>query len=179
MKSGHWLALLSLLVFSIPATAQEAIGPDAGADVLLWLSSPQAIADPEMAPAAEMPAELSGGQRQRVGFARALAAGPSLMLLDEPFGALDPITREDLRTEFRQIQKELDLTAVLVTHDMTEALLTGDRIIVMRGGRIVGQGQPAKILRDPGDPYVARLMESPTRHAERLAAMTGNDRTRP
>ncbi|MCK5376427.1 MAG: ATP-binding cassette domain-containing protein [Acidobacteria bacterium] len=126
-----------------------------------------------------MPAELSGGQRQRVGFARALAAGPSLMLLDEPFGALDPITREDLRTEFRQIQKELDLTAVLVTHDMTEALLTGDRIIVMRGGRIVGRGQPAKILRDPGDPYVARLMESPTRHAERLAAMTGNDRTRP
>jgi osmoprotectant transport system ATP-binding protein len=123
-----------------------------------------------------MPAELSGGQRQRVGFARALAAGPSLMLLDEPFGALDPITRDDLRTEFRQIQRELGLTAVLVTHDMTEALLMGDRIIVMRGGRVVGRGTPREILRNPGDPYVARLMESPTRQAERLAAMSNDDR---
>ena len=123
-----------------------------------------------------MPAELSGGQRQRVGFARALAAGPSLMLLDEPFGALDPITRDDLRTEFRQIQRELDLTAVLVTHDMTEALLMGDYIIVMREGRVVGQGSPREILRNPGNSYVARLMESPTRQAERLAAMSDDDR---
>ena len=98
------------------------------------------------------------------------------MLLDEPFGALDPITRDDLRTEFRQIQRELDLTAVLVTHDMTEALLMGDYIIVMREGRVVGQGSPREILRDPGDPYVARLMESPTRQAERLAAMSDDDR---
>ena len=126
-----------------------------------------------------MPAELSGGQSQRVGFARALAAGPSLLLLDEPFGALDPITRDDLRTEFRQIQRELGLTAVLVTHDMTEALLMGDRIIVMREGRVVGQGPPREMLRQPADPYVARLMESPTRQAERLAAMTGDDRARP
>jgi len=126
-----------------------------------------------------MPAGLSGGQRQRVGFARALAAGPSLMLLDEPFGALDPITRDDLRTEFQQIQKELDLTAVLVTHDMTEALLMGDRIIVMREGRVVGQGSPREILRDPGDPYVTRLMESPTRQAARLAAMVDDDRAQP
>jgi len=123
-----------------------------------------------------MPARLSGGQRQRVGFARALAAAPSLMLLDEPFGALDPITRDGLRTEFRQIQKELDLTAVLVTHDMSEALLMGDRIIVMREGRVAGQGSPREILRNPGDPYVARLMESPTRQAEELAAMVDNDR---
>jgi len=125
-----------------------------------------------------MPAELSGGQQQRVGFARALAAGPSLLLLDEPFGALDPITRDSLRTEFRQIQRELGLTAVLVTHDMTEALLMGDRIIVMREGRVVGQGPPREMLRQPADPYVARLMESPTRQAERLATMTGDDRTR-
>jgi len=120
-----------------------------------------------------MPAELSGGQRQRVGFARALAAGPSLMLLDEPFGALDPITREELRNEFGHLQRQLDLTAVLVTHDMTEALLMGDRIIVMRDGSILRQGSPDEMMRDPGDPYVARLMESPTRQAERLAAMAG------
>ena len=122
---------------------------------------------------ARMPSELSGGQRQRVGFARALAAGPSLMLLDEPFGALDPITREELRTEFGHLQRQLDLTAVLVTHDMTEALLMGDRIIVMRDGSILRQGSPDEMMRDPGDPYVARLMESPTRQAERLAAMAG------
>ena len=126
-----------------------------------------------------MPAELSGGQKQRVGFARALGAGPSLMLLDEPFGALDPITRDSLRTEFRKIQRELGLTAVLVTHYMSEALLMGDRIIVMRAGREVGQGVPREMLRRPADPYVARLMESPTRQAERLAAMAGDDRTRP
>jgi osmoprotectant transport system ATP-binding protein len=125
------------------------------------------------------PAELSGGQRQRVGFARALAGGASLMLLDEPFGALDPITRDVLRTEFQQIQRELNLTAVLVTHDMTEALLLGDRIIVMRGGRVAGQGSPREILHDPGDPYVAMLMDSPTHHAERLAAMIDADRMPP
>ena len=126
-----------------------------------------------------MPAGLSGGQRQRVGFARALAAAPSLMLLDEPFGALDPITRDRLRTEFRQIQKELDLAAVLVTHDMSEALLMGDHIIVMREGHVVGRGSPREILRNPGDPYVARLMESPTRQAERLAAVFDGERTQP
>jgi len=116
-----------------------------------------------------MPGELSGGQRQRVGFARALAAGPSLMLLDEPFGALDPITREDLRTEFAEIQRRLDLTAVLVTHDMTEALLMGDRIIVMRDGRILRQGSPSEMMRETGDPYVARLMASPRHQTARLA----------
>ena len=120
-----------------------------------------------------MPVELSGGQRQRVGFASALAAGPSLMLLDEPFGALDPITREELRTEFGQIQRQLGLTAVLVTHDMTEGLLMGDRIIVMRNGRIVRQGSPGEMMRDPGDPYVARLMASPRHQASRLAAIAG------
>ena len=124
-----------------------------------------------------MPGELSGGQRQRVGFARALAAGPSLMLLDEPFGALDPITREELRTEFAEIQRRLDLTAVLVTHDMTEALLMGDRIIVMRSGRILRQGSPRDMMRDPGDRYVARLMASPRHQASRLAEIVeqGNE----
>jgi osmoprotectant transport system ATP-binding protein len=120
-----------------------------------------------------MPAELSGGQRQRVGFARALAAKPRLMLLDEPFGALDPLTRDDLRSEFRRIQQELHLTAVLVTHDMTEALMLGDSIVVMRDGRVAGTGSPSEMLRRPPDPYIARLMESPARQAERLAAYMG------
>jgi len=123
-----------------------------------------------------MPAELSGGQQQRVGFARALAAGPSLMLLDEPFGALDPITREELRVEFAEIQRRLGLTAVLVTHDMSEALLMGDRIIVMLDGRIVRQDSPAGMMSDPGDPYVARLMATPRHQARRLAEIAGGDR---
>ena len=126
-----------------------------------------------------VPAELSGGQRQRVGFARALAAGPSLMLLDEPFGALDQITREGLRTEFGQIQDQLGLTAILVTHDMTEALLIADRIIVMRNGRILRQGLPGEMMRDPGDPYVARLMASPRHQAMRLSEMADSDRAKP
>ncbi len=125
--------------------------------------------------ASRMPAELSGGQQQRVGFARALAAGPSLMLLDEPFGALDPITRDGLRNEFAGLQKKLGFTAVLVTHDMTEALLLADRIVVMREGLVVGEGAPSDLMREAGDPYVARLMAWPARQAERLAAMVGDD----
>ncbi len=124
---------------------------------------------------ARMPAELSGGQRQRVGFARALAAGPSLLLLDEPFAALDPITREELRTEFAKIQRRLGLTAVLVTHDMSEALLMGDCIIVMRDGRIIRKCPAVEMVREPGDPYVARLMASPRHQAARLAAIAAGE----
>ena len=129
--------------------------------------------------ATRMPAELSGCQQQRVGFARALAAGPSLMLLDEPFGALDPITRDGLRSEFADLQKELRFTAVLVTHDMTEALLMADRIIVMREGLIVGEGVPSDLMRHAEDPHVARLMAWPARQAEQLAAMVGDDGSEP
>jgi osmoprotectant transport system ATP-binding protein len=87
--------------------------------------------------AARFPHELSGGQRQRVGVARALAADPSLLLLDEPFGALDPITRSNLQKEFSRLVKELGKTAVFVTHDLQEALLLGTRICLMDKGRIV------------------------------------------
>jgi osmoprotectant transport system ATP-binding protein len=119
------------------------------------------------------PSELSGGQRQRVGFARALAVSPSIMLLDEPFGALDPVTRDGLREEFRRIQRKLGLTAVMVTHDMTEALLLADRVAVMDRGRLLRVGTPHELLTAPGDPYVAQLMESPKRQADQLEAIAG------
>lgn len=117
------------------------------------------------------PRQLSGGQQQRVGFARALAAGPRVMLLDEPFGALDPLTRDDLRDEFLNLRRRLGLTAVMVTHDMTEALLSADLIAVMNGGRLLRIGSPRELLNDPGDPFVAALMASPKRQADRLEAL--------
>src|SRR5437588_503110 len=121
------------------------------------------------------PRELSGGQQQRVGFARALAAGPQVMLLDEPFGALDPVTRDELRSEFRQIRKRLGLTAVMVTHDMTEALLSADLIAVMNAGRLLRLGSPCELLTDPRDPFVAALMATPKRQAEQLEALTAGE----
>jgi osmoprotectant transport system ATP-binding protein len=118
-----------------------------------------------------MPRQLSGGQQQRVGFARALAAGPKVMLLDEPFGALDAVTRDELRNEFLQIRRRLGLTAVMVTHDMTEALLSADRIAVMNAGRLLRLGTPHELLTDPGDDFVAALMSSPRRQADQLEAL--------
>ena len=118
-----------------------------------------------------MPNELSGGQRQRVGVARALAANPPIMLMDEPFGALDPITRDTLQTEFKRIQRLLNLTVVMVTHDMTEALLMGDRIIVMQNGSIVSSGTPNEMLAGSSHPYVERLMQTPKRQADRLGEL--------
>jgi osmoprotectant transport system ATP-binding protein len=117
------------------------------------------------------PRQLSGGQQQRVGFARALAAGPKVMLLDEPFGALDPVTRDELRDEFLALRKRLRLTAVMVTHDMTEALLAADRIAVMNGGRLLRLGTPHELLTDPRDPFVAALMATPKRQADQLEAL--------
>jgi osmoprotectant transport system ATP-binding protein len=115
-----------------------------------------------------LPDELSGGQRQRVGVARALAAEPRILLMDEPFGALDPVTRHSLQTEVRALHQQLGLTTVMVTHDMAEALLLADRIAVMRSGRLLRLGAPRELLRDPGDPYVAALLEAPRRHAALL-----------
>jgi osmoprotectant transport system ATP-binding protein len=109
---------------------------------------------------------LSGGERQRVGLARALAAEPRLMLLDEPFGALDPITRDRLQRSFQEIRRELGLTAVFVTHDMVEALLLGDRIAVLNQGRLVQVGTPRELLQHPADDYVAGLMATPRHQAD-------------
>ncbi len=117
------------------------------------------------------PRQLSGGQRQRVGFARALAAGPKVMLLDEPFGELDPITRDALQAEFIRIHGKLGLTALMVTHDMIEALLLAHRIAIMSAGRILRVGTPHELMADPRDEYVAALMESPKRKADQLEAI--------
>ncbi|MFN3835816.1 MAG: ABC transporter ATP-binding protein [Glycocaulis sp.] len=118
------------------------------------------------------PAALSGGQRQRVGLARALAAEPPLVLMDEPFGALDPITREGLREDVQALRARLGFAAVMVTHDMAEALLLADRIAVMRAGRFVQYGSPAELLNHPADPYVEQLLATPRREAERVAALS-------
>ena len=104
------------------------------------------------------PDQLSGGQAQRVGVARALAADPDILLMDEPFGALDPITREGLQDELLRIQDRLRKTIVFVTHDMDEALKLADHIVVMHRGRIVQQGNPEAILEKPADAFVETLV---------------------
>lgn len=104
------------------------------------------------------PHQLSGGQAQRVGVARALAANPDIMLMDEPFGALDPITREKLQDELAKLQSRMHKTIVFVTHDMDEALKLADHLVVMRDGRIVQQGSPLALLKHPGDPFVESLL---------------------
>jgi osmoprotectant transport system ATP-binding protein len=115
-----------------------------------------------------LPASLSGGEQQRVGVARALAANPRIMLMDEPFGALDPLTRDNLQDEYKAIHERLSLTTIMVTHDMIEALLLGDVIAVISGGHILRSGTPAELLNDPGDPYVERLMAMPRHQVTRL-----------
>ncbi|HEX6996781.1 MAG TPA: ATP-binding cassette domain-containing protein [Gammaproteobacteria bacterium] len=120
-----------------------------------------------------LPAELSGGQRQRVGVARALAAKPAIMLMDEPFGALDPITRDTLATEYRRLHERMGLTTLMVTHDVLEAVLLADRIVVMRAGEVVAQGTPPELLRQSDDPGVAELMDMPRRQTERVHALLG------
>jgi osmoprotectant transport system ATP-binding protein len=117
------------------------------------------------------PSELSGGQRQRVGVARALAAKPSIMLMDEPFGALDPLTRDSLGTEYRRLHDEMGLTTMMVTHDVLEALLLADRIVVMRAGSIVADGKPHELVNHQSDDAVRALMDMPRRQALRIAAM--------
>jgi osmoprotectant transport system ATP-binding protein len=104
------------------------------------------------------PRQLSGGQQQRVGVARALAADPPIVLMDEPFGAVDPITRKQLQRELRRIQAEVRKTIVFVTHDITEAFLLGDRIVLMAEGRIVQNATPADLLRHPASPFVTSFI---------------------
>ena len=114
------------------------------------------------------PHELSGGQAQRVGLARALAAEPEILLLDEPFGALDPGTRDRLQQFFSALRRELGLTVLFVSHDMTEALLLADRIAVMDAGRVVQLGTPRELLTAPADARVAALLDTPRRQSARV-----------
>ncbi|WP_066316023.1 betaine/proline/choline family ABC transporter ATP-binding protein [Bacillus sp. FJAT-29814] len=104
------------------------------------------------------PHELSGGQQQRIGVLRALAADQPLILMDEPFGALDPITRESLQEEFKKLQRKLDKTIVFVTHDMDEALKLADRIVIMKDGQIVQCDTPDEILRNPANEFVEEFI---------------------
>jgi osmoprotectant transport system ATP-binding protein len=105
------------------------------------------------------PAQLSGGQQQRVGVARALAADPPVLLMDEPFGAVDPIVRAQLQEEFRRLQRELHKTVVFVTHDVDEAITVGTRVAVLRTGGVLAQlGTPREVLASPADAFVADFM---------------------
>lgn len=104
------------------------------------------------------PSELSGGQQQRIGVARALAAEPSIILMDEPFSALDPISREQLQDELVRLQKEIKKSIVFVTHDMDEALKIADKIILMKDGEVVQQGKPEELLRYPANDFVRNFI---------------------
>lgn len=126
---------------------------------------PRAVAD-------RMPAELSGGQRQRVGVARALVTRPRLLLMDEPFGALDPVTRESLAAAVRRLHDDLHLTTIMVTHDMAEALLLATRVLVMAAGRVVADATPPQLLAGEGGDAAQALVAVPREQARRLAELT-------
>jgi osmoprotectant transport system ATP-binding protein len=138
-------------------------GTDRTAELLELVALPAEMAS-------RYPRELSGGQAQRVGFARALAAGPKLMLMDEPFGALDPVTRDALGRAYRALHERLGLTTLMVTHDISEALLLADRIVVLIEGRIRADGTPAQLLAND-DPDVKAMIDVPRRQAGRLASL--------
>ena len=129
--------------------------------------------DPSLAD--RYPAQLSGGQKQRVGVARALAADPLVMLMDEPFGAIDPISRERLQNEFLRLQAEIRKTVLFVTHDIDEAIKMGDRIAIMReGGRVLQYATPAELLMAPSDDFVEDFVGA-DRALKRLALMRVSD----
>jgi osmoprotectant transport system ATP-binding protein len=139
--------------------------PPADVAALLELVAlPPAIAD-------RLPDALSGGQRQRVAIARALAPGAKLLLLDEAFGALDPVTRDALGSEIRRLHERLGLTTILVTHDMAEALLLADRVLVMAAGRIVADATPTALLNGGGGEAAQALVAVPRHQTERLHAL--------
>lgn len=121
------------------------------------------------------PGELSGGQQQRVGVARALASRPDLLLMDEPFGALDPIIRSRAQEDLRRIQRALGSTILIVTHDMEEAIQLGDRVAVMDSGRLVQHGTPAQIISDPATDFVAEMVGGVERPLRLLSLLPVTD----
>ncbi|WP_230481087.1 ATP-binding cassette domain-containing protein [Sphingomonas sp. Leaf21] len=143
--------------------AGRAIGDRVGV-MLDLVELPRELAD-------RMPDELSGGQRQRVAIARALATEPPILLLDEALGALDPVTRDAVAGRLVALHARLGLTTLLVTHDMAEALLTADRVLVMERGRIVADATPSQLVAGGGGAAAQALMAVPRHQAERLAAL--------
>ena len=129
------------------------------------------LVDLDPAMATRMPDELSGGQRQRIGVARALANEPQVLLMDEPFGALDPVTRDALGNRVRALHEKLGLTSVVVTHDMAEALLLADRVLVMEDGEIVADEVPRALLAGAGGAIAQGLVAVPRAQADRLAEL--------
>jgi osmoprotectant transport system ATP-binding protein len=127
----------------------------------------------------KLPHQLSGGQQQRVGVARALAAGPNLLLMDEPFGALDPVIRGKAQADLREIQRRLGTTILLVTHDMDEAFHLGDRVAVMHRGRLLQYGRPADLLARPADPFVTQLTGVADRALKLLSLVAAGDAAEP
>ena len=125
------------------------------------------------------PHELSGGQQQRVGVARALAADPEVLLMDEPFGALDPVTRVTLQEEMRRIHKLSGKTIVLVTHDIDEALYLGERLVLFRDGRVVQQGSPLSLITHPANDFVTDFLGRSELGLKRLALSTVRTGYRP
>jgi len=134
------------------------------AELLDLMGLPQAYAG-------RAPDALSGGERQRVGVARAIAARPRIVLMDEPFGALDPVTRDGLATAYRALHDRLGLTTLMVTHDVQEAILLADRIVVMKAGRVLANDAPRALMAGASDPDVAALMDMPRRQAQRVRAL--------
>ncbi|MES2338972.1 MAG: ATP-binding cassette domain-containing protein [Pseudomonadota bacterium] len=130
-------------------------------ELLDLVELPRGVAD-------RRPDALSGGQRQRVGVARALAAGAKLLLMDEPFGALDPVTRDTLGTRVKALHGDLGLTTLMVTHDMAEALLLANRVLVMQAGRIVADATPAELLAGGGGDAAQALVDVPRRQMRAL-----------
>jgi osmoprotectant transport system ATP-binding protein len=129
--------------------------------------------------ASKFPHQLSGGQQQRVGVARALAAEPTVLLMDEPFGALDPIIRTKAQEDLRDIQRRFGTTIVLVTHDIDEAFRLGDRVAVMSHGQVLQYDRPAVLLTRPADPFVSRLTGTGDRAMKLLALTTAGEAAEP
>jgi osmoprotectant transport system ATP-binding protein len=129
--------------------------------------------------AVKRPSQLSGGQAQRVGVARAMAADPDILLMDEPFGALDPITRRQVQAQFRAIQRSTGKTVLFVTHDIEEALLLGDRIAVLRAGKLAQFGTPLDMLDHPADAFVQDFLGGAASGLRRLSLLPAAARAMP
>jgi osmoprotectant transport system ATP-binding protein len=150
----HWTVAHNIATVPLLEGASRGEAQERALNLMDLVGLPRTFAD-------RFPSQLSGGQRQRVGVARALANNPLLLLMDEPFGALDPLVRRDLQNEVMRIREELGTTILLVTHDMNEALRLGHKIVVMREqGHLEQIGSPEEILQNPANEFVSALIEA-------------------